>query len=73
MLFLRKSRRSSVQRHFGGATHLIRFIVSQTAADVGVAPGEGLAPGGGDQNFVFLHSEDAFVSAHDLSHGLLQL
>lgn len=54
-------------------THLIRFIVSQTAADVGVAPGEGLAPGGGDQNFVFLHGEDAFVSAHDLSHGLLQL
>lgn len=54
-------------------TDLVRFVVSQTAAEVGVAPGEGLAPGGGNQNFVLLHSQDALVCAHDLSHGLLQL
>lgn len=54
-------------------TNLVRFIVSQTAAEVGIAPGKGLAPGGGDQNFVLLHSKYALVSAHDLSNRLLQL
>lgn len=53
-------------------TDLVRFIVSQTAAEVRVAPGEGLAPGGGNQNLVLLHSKYAFVGAHDLSHRLLQ-
>lgn len=54
-------------------TDLVGFIVGQTAAEVGVAPGEGLAPGGGNQDFVLLHSEYALVGAHDLSHRLLQL
>lgn len=54
-------------------TNLVRFILRQTAAEVGVAPGERLAPGGGNQHFVLLHSKYALVGAHDLSHGLLQL
>lgn len=54
-------------------TDLIRFIVSQTAAEVSVAPGEGLAPSRGNQNFVLLDSEDTLVGAHDLAHRLLQL
>lgn len=53
--------------------YLVRLVVDQTAAEVGVAPGEGLAPGGRNQNFVLLHGEDPFVCAHDLSHRLLQL
>lgn len=53
--------------------NLVRLIVGQAAAEVGVAPGEGLAPGGRDQNFVLLHCQDALIGAHDLSHGLLQL
>lgn len=36
-------------------THLIRFIVGQAAAEVGVAPGERFAPGRWNQNFVLLH------------------
>lgn len=54
-------------------TNLVRFIVRQTAAEVSVAPGKGLAPGGGNQNFVFLHSKYALVRAHNLPHRLLQL
>lgn len=54
-------------------TDLVRFVISQTAAEVGVAPGKGFAPGGGNQNFVLLHSKYALVSAHDLSHRFLQL
>lgn len=53
--------------------NLVGLVIGQAAAKVGVAPGEGLAPGGRDQDFVLLHCQDALVSAHDLSHGLLQL
>lgn len=53
--------------------HLVRVIVSQTTAQVGVAPGKGLTPRRGDQNFILLYSQYAFVRAHDLSHGLLEL
>lgn len=53
--------------------NLVGLIVGQAAAKVGVAPSEGLAPGGRNQNFVLLHCQDALVSAHDLSHWLLQL
>lgn len=53
--------------------NLVRLVVGQAAAEVGVAPGEGLAPGERDQNFVLLHCQDALIGAHDLSHGLLQL
>lgn len=54
-------------------TDLVRFVISQTAAEVGVAPGKGLAPGGGNKNFVLLHSKYALVSTHYLSHRFLQL
>lgn len=54
-------------------TDLVGLVVGQTAAEVSVAPGEGFAPRGRNQDFVLLHSEDAFVRADDLPHGLLQL
>lgn len=53
-------------------SNLVGLVIGQTAAEVGVAPSEGLAPCGRDQNFVLLHCQDALVSTHDLSHWLLQ-
>lgn len=54
-------------------TDLVGVIVSQAAAEIGVTPGKGLAPGGRNQNFVLLYSEDALVSGHNLSHRVFQL
>lgn len=54
-------------------SNLVGLVIGQAAAEVGVAPGIGLAPGRRDQNFVLLHCQDALVGAHDLSHGFLEL
>lgn len=61
------------KRGIENSADLIRLVVGQAAAQVSVAPGKRLAPGGWNQNFVLLHSQDAFIGAHNLSHGLLQL
>lgn len=53
--------------------YLVRVIVSQATAQVGVAPGKGLTPCRWNQNFILLYSQYALVSAHDLSHRLLEL
>lgn len=50
---------------------LVRLIVSESAAEVCVAPGEGLVPGRGNQHFVLLDSQNALVSAHYLTRWLL--
>lgn len=53
--------------------YLVRVIVSQTTAQVGVAPGKGLTPRRWNKNFILLYSQYSLVSAHNLSHWLLEL
>lgn len=53
------------------ADDLVRLIVSESAAEVCIAPGEGLIPGRGNQHFVLLNSQNALVSTHYLTHWVL--
>lgn len=53
--------------------YLVRVIVSQATAQVGIAPGKGLTPRRWNKNFILLYSQYALVSTHNLSHRLLEL
>lgn len=68
-----KAQRCQIEMNLQMVPNLVGLVIGQAAAKVGVAPGKGLAPSGRDQNLVLLHCQDALVSAHNLSHGLLQL
>lgn len=63
----------SKQKNLYVANDLVRLIVGEAAAEVRVAPGEGFIPGRRNQHLVLLSSQNALISAHYLTHWLLQL
>lgn len=61
---------ASKQKNLYVANDLVRLIVREAAAEVRVAPSEGFIPGRRNQHLVLLNSQNALVSAHDLTHWL---
>lgn len=61
---------ASKQKKLYVANDLVRLIVGKAAAEVCIAPSKGFIPGRRNQHLVLLNSQNALVSAHDLTHWL---